>query len=87
VLQLPLWVAAALAEDQFGIAGDELRFDAMAPASAHRARLWAKTVALGCGELVDSDVAELHPLVTRELTRLVAAAMLETFANTAIPEL
>ena len=81
-LQVPLAVAGALAEERTGMPAAHLRFAAMAPVSAARQETFARTVDFICDELVTSAITEIEPLLAQELTRLAAAAMLETFPNT-----
>lgn len=81
-LQIP-WVAAgALAEEHFGLPAADLRFEAMSPVSASRGSTWSATAAFICRELVSSGTAQVSPLIVQEMTRLAAAALLETFPNT-----
>jgi AraC-like DNA-binding protein len=81
-LQVPSTVVSALAEEATGLPAAELRFAAMAPVSAARQGTFAKTVDFIYGQLVTSAITEIEPLHAQELTRLAAAAMLETFPNT-----
>jgi AraC-like DNA-binding protein len=62
----------------------DLRFTAMAPVSAAREGAFGRTVDFICGQLVTSAITEIEPLLAQELTRLAAAAMLDTFPNTAM---
>ncbi len=84
VLRVPWSAAGALAEETAGLPAASLRFEAMAPVSAAAARAFARTGEFVCGLLVTSGAAEIHPLLVPELTRLTAAAFLETFPNTAM---
>jgi AraC-like DNA-binding protein len=72
----------SVAEAVTGIPAADLRFEAMAPVSADRRRMFARTAELICGQLVTSGAAGIHPLVLQELTRLAAVAFLSTFPNT-----
>jgi len=81
-LRVPWPVAASLAEERTGTPAADLRFEAMAPISAARQGMWAKTADFICGQLVTSGVTEVSPLMAEEMTRLAAAVMLETFPNT-----
>lgn len=80
-IQVP-WVAAALAEGYFGLPAADLRFEAMSPVSAGRGSAWSATAAFICRELVGSGATQVSPLIVQEMTRLAAAALLETFLNT-----
>jgi AraC-like DNA-binding protein len=82
ILQVPWSAASDVAEEQAGVPAGSLRFESMAPVSAPAAAMWAQTVAFGCGQLIDSGTAEISSLVAQEMTRLTAAALLETFPNT-----
>jgi AraC-like DNA-binding protein len=81
-LQVPSTVVSALAEEATGLPAADLRFAAMAPVSAARQDTFGKTVDFIYGQLVTSAITEIEPLHAQELTRLAAAAMLETFPNT-----
>ena len=83
-LQLPWAVAGELAEARAGVAAADLRFEAMAPISAAVQRTFARTAHFICRQLVSSGDTEISPLVAQEMTWLAAAAMLETFPNTAM---
>lgn len=80
-LQVPWTAAGALAEEETGLPAGDLRFSAMTPVSADRQGRFARTVDFICGQLVTSAITEIEPLLAQELTRLAAAAMLETFPN------
>jgi hypothetical protein len=60
----------------------DLRFAAMAPVSAERTAMFARTAELIGGQLVTSGATAISPLVVPELTRLAAIAFLATFPNT-----
>lgn len=83
-LQVPWTAAGALAEEWTGMPAAELRFAGMAPVSTARQRAFGRTVDFICGQLVTSAITEIEPLLAQELTRLAAAAMVETFPNTAM---
>lgn len=83
-LQVPWTAAGAVAEEWTGMPAAELRFAAMAPVSTARQRAFGRTVDFICGQLITSAITEIEPLLAQELTRLAAAAMLETFPNTAM---
>jgi len=80
-LQVPWTVVGSMAEAVTGAPAADLRFEAMAPVSAARRRMFARTAELICGHLVTSGAAEIHPLLLEELTRLGAVAFLATFPN------
>jgi AraC-like DNA-binding protein len=82
LVQVPWSAAGGLAEETIGLAAADLRFEAMAPVSPARQAVWTGTTAYICRELVSSGITELSPLMAQELTRLAAAALLETFPNT-----
>jgi AraC-like DNA-binding protein len=84
LLRVPWPVAGSLAEERTSMRAADLRFESMAPVSATRQAIWAKTAQFVCAELVTSEITRISPLVGHELTRLAAAAMLETFPNTAM---
>jgi AraC-like DNA-binding protein len=81
-VQVPWPVVGALAEEHAGLPAADLRFEAMAPVSAARGAMWSGTAAFICHELVSSGITQVSPLMAQELTRLAAAALLETFPNT-----
>src|SRR5689334_7312242 len=82
LIQVPWPVAAALAAETAGLAAAALRFESVAPVSSARRALWSGTAAYLCRELISSATTEISPLMAGEMTRLAAAAMLETFPNT-----
>jgi AraC-like DNA-binding protein len=81
-LRVPWAVVGSVAEAVTGAPAADLRFGAMAPVSAGRQRMFARTAELICGQLVTSGAAGIYPLVLEELTRLTAVAFLSTFPNT-----
>jgi AraC-like DNA-binding protein len=81
-LQVPWAAVGSVAEAVTGAPAADLRFEAMAPVSAGRRRMFTRTAELICGQLVTSGVAGIYPLVLEELTRLGAVAFLATFPNT-----
>lgn len=81
-LQVPWLTVSALAEEHFGLPAADLRFEAMSPVSAARERIWTRTATFICRQLVSSGTTQLSPLIVQEMTRLAAAALLETFPNT-----
>jgi len=83
-LQVPWEAVRSLAEESAGVPAADLRFGAMASVSAARQRGFTRTAGFICGQLVTSAAAVMHPLIVPELTRVAAAAFLETFPNTTI---
>jgi len=81
-LRIPLGAAADLAEENTGLPAADLRFESMGPVSAAVGGLFTQTATFICGELVTSGITEVSPLVTQEMTRLAAAAILAAFPNT-----
>ena len=84
LLRVPRPVAGDLAEEHTGLPAADLRFESVAPVSASARASWSRTVAFVWGQLTGSGIAEISPILVQELTRLAAAALLETFPNTAI---
>jgi AraC-like DNA-binding protein len=82
VLRVPRLVAGRLAEEYTGLPAAQLRFESIAPVSAAARALWSQTVAFLCRQLIDSGITEISPLLAQSMTRLAAAALLETFPNT-----
>jgi AraC-like DNA-binding protein len=82
MVQVPLAVVGRLAEEATGLPAADLRFESMPPVSAARQAAWARTAGFICHELVSSGITEVSPLMAQEMTRLAAAALLETFPNT-----
>jgi AraC-like DNA-binding protein len=81
-LRIPWSAAREVAEENTGLPSASLHFESMAPVSESVAAVWERTVMFGCRQLLESDDSEISSLVTQELTRLAAAALLETFPNT-----
>jgi AraC-like DNA-binding protein len=84
LVRIPRPVAGDLAEEHTGLPAADLRFESVAPVSASARALWSRTVAFICGQLVSSGITEISPILVREMSRLAAAALLETFPNTAM---
>lgn len=82
ILQVPWAAVGSAAEALSGTPAADLRFWAMAPVSAGRRHMFARTAELICGQLVRSGYAGIHPLAAQELTRQAAVAFLATFPNT-----
>jgi AraC-like DNA-binding protein len=84
LLRVPRTLTGELAEQHSGLPAADLRFESMAPVSPSALGLWTQTMTLICRELIGSGATTLSPLIAQELTRLGAAALLETFPNTAM---
>jgi AraC-like DNA-binding protein len=84
LLRVPRPVADDLAEERTGLPAADLRFESIAPVSASARVLWSHTVAFICRELLSSGITETSPIMAYEMTRLAAAALLETFPNTSM---
>jgi AraC-like DNA-binding protein len=82
LLRVPRPVADDLAEEHTGLPAADLRFESIAPVSASAGVLWSHTAAFICRQLLGSGITETSPIVAHEMTRLAAAALLETFPNT-----
>jgi AraC-like DNA-binding protein len=84
LVQVPRSITAELAEQHTGLPAAKLRFESMAPVSPSALGFWSGTMNLICRQLIGSGATTLSPLLARELTRLGAVALLETFPNTAM---
>ena len=82
VLRVPRQVASDLAEEHTGLPAADLRFESIAPVSASARALWSRTAAFICGQLIGSGITEIGAITAEQMTRLAAAALLETFPNT-----
>src|SRR5690242_7496681 len=82
LLRVPRPVADDLAEEQTGLPAADLRFESIAPVSASARVLWSHTAAFVCRQLLGSGITETSPIMAHQMTRLAAAALLETFPNT-----
>ena len=82
VVRLPRPVAAELAEEHTGLPATGLRFESVTPVSAAAGAQWARTALFICRQLITSGITEISPLVAHNMTRLVAATLLEAFPNT-----
>ena len=82
LLRIPRPVADELAEEYTGMPAADLRFESIAPVSASARALWSHTVAFMSHQLLGSGITETSPIMAHEMTRLAAAALLETFPNT-----
>jgi AraC-like DNA-binding protein len=84
VLRVPRAVAGDLAEEHTGLPAPDLRFESIAPVSPSARALWWQTTAFICRQLVGTEITEISPIMAQGLTRMAAAALLETFPNTAM---
>jgi len=84
LLRVPWPVARSLAEERTGLPATDLRFESVAPVSAERQAVWARTAEFVCAQLVTSGTSGISPVLAHELTRMAAAVMLDTFPNTAM---
>lgn len=82
VLRLPIRRLEQTAEEIDGVAGSQLRFDALTPVSPAMHRYWRAVVATTTGALLEKDSPLSHPLLAEEMTRHAAIAALHTFPNT-----
>ena len=82
VVRLPRPVAAGLAEEHAGLPAAGLRFESVTPVSAAAGAQWARTASFVCRQLITSGITEISPIVAHNMTRLVAATLLEAFPNT-----
>jgi AraC-like DNA-binding protein len=83
-VRIPWAAADELAGASTGLPAGNLRFEAMAPVSPAAGRLFARTADLIYGQLVTMAATEIPALLVQEMTRMTAAAFLETFPNTAM---
>jgi AraC-like DNA-binding protein len=84
LVRLPRPVAAGLAEEHTGLPATDLRFESVTPVSAAAGAQWARTASFIGRQLITSGITEISPLVADNMTRLVAATLLETFPNTTL---
>ncbi|HEY2522627.1 MAG TPA: helix-turn-helix transcriptional regulator [Streptosporangiaceae bacterium] len=84
LVRVPRSIAGELAEQHTGLPAAKLRFEAMAPVSGSAQAFWSRTMTLICRQLIGSGATRLTPLMAQEMTRIGAAALLETFPNTAM---
>ena len=82
LLRIPRSVAGDVAEEHTGVPAADLRFESIAPVSPSARALWSQTVAFICRQLIGSGLTEISPIIAQGMTRLAAAALLETFPNT-----
>ena len=82
LVRLPRPVAAELAEEHTGLPARDLRFESITPVSAAAGAQWARTASFVCRQLITSGITEISPIVAHNMTRLVAATLLEAFPNT-----
>jgi AraC-like DNA-binding protein len=81
MVQVPWAVTGGLAEELTGLPAADLQFESMSPVSAAVQATWSRRVTFICHELIISGTTGVSPLIAQEMTRLAAAAMLETFPN------
>jgi AraC-like DNA-binding protein len=84
LLRVRRQVVDELAEQHAGLPAGSLRFESIAPVSGAARGLWSQTVGFLCRRLIGSGITEVSPLVAEQMARLAAAALLETFPNTAM---
>jgi AraC-like DNA-binding protein len=77
---LPVRCAEEVAEQATGLAGADLRFEALTPVSEPMSRFWANTAAFLHRHL--SAETALPGLIAQQLVRMAASAMLSVFPNT-----
>jgi AraC-like DNA-binding protein len=82
LVRLPRPVAAEVAEEHTGLPATDLRFESVTPVSAAAGEQWARTASFICRQLITSGITEISPLMAHNMTRLVAATLLEAFPNT-----
>jgi AraC-like DNA-binding protein len=75
-------VADDLAAEHTGLPAADLRFESIAAVSASARVLWSRTVAFICRQLLGPGITETSAILAHEMTRLAAAALLETFPDT-----
>jgi AraC-like DNA-binding protein len=84
LLQVPRVLTGELAEELTGLPAADLRFEAMAPVSAAARTMLSQTAAFIHRQLLSPGITEVSTLLVPTMTRLAAAALLETFPNTAM---
>jgi AraC-like DNA-binding protein len=84
IVQVPWAAVADLAAEHAELPEGELRFASMGPLSPDQQQVFTSTVRFLRDQMVGSGAGEIHPLVIQELTGVAAAALLETFPNTAM---
>ena len=83
-LRLPRARLEAVAEQTAGIAGADLRFEAITPVSAQTGHRWSALVTLASDMLLEDNSPMANPILAQELTRTAAITALHTFPNTAL---
>jgi AraC-like DNA-binding protein len=83
-VRLPLDAVDRAAEELTGLDPGALRFLALRPLSALKARLWLETAKMLWRQFSPPDSAAMPALVHRELVNVTAAAALSVFPNTAM---
>ena len=81
-VQIPWSVAAEVAAEHTGLPAASLRFESMSPVSGQAAAQWSQTVTFCSQQLLNTEAAEISPILVQEMTRMTAAVLLEVFPNT-----
>ncbi|GAA3455469.1 helix-turn-helix domain-containing protein [Dactylosporangium matsuzakiense] len=81
LVSLPLPYVAAIAEAETGMPAADLRFEGSRPVSEAMRRFWAATAAFLSRQLT-APGGDLPPLITEQLRRAGATALLSVFPNT-----
>lgn len=84
LLRVPRAVAGDLVEEHTGLPAAGLRFASIAPVSPPAGASWSRTAAFICRQLADSEITEISAILAQQMTRLAAAALMQTFPNTAM---
>src|SRR5690349_6977817 len=82
VAQIPWSAAAEVAAEHTGLPAASLRFESMSPVSGRAAVQWSQTVTFCSQQLLNTDTAQISPILVQELTRMIAVVLLEAFPNT-----
>jgi len=82
VVQIPWSSAAEVAAEHTGLPAASLRFESMSPVSGQAAAQWSQTVTFCSQQLLNTEAAEISPILVQEMTRMTAAVLLEVFPNT-----
>lgn len=82
VAQIPWSAAAEVAAEHTGLPAASLRFESMSPVSGQAAVQWSQTVTFCSQQLLNTDTAQISPILVQELTRMIAVVLLEAFPNT-----
>ena len=81
-VQIPWSAAAEVAAEHTGLPAASLRFESMSPVSGQAAVQWSQTVTFCSQQLLNTDTAQISPILVQELTRMIAVVLLEAFPNT-----